>query len=234
MWNKRNVHTLLLGTQSSRATWGSLTVSYKAKHRLAFLVAQTVKIPPAVKETWVPSLGQEDPLEEGMATRSSILAWRIPWTEEPGGPQSIGLQRVGHDWVTKHRQPRIGLPYCPVFMVQLFAQMSWKLNPYIKNWNTHVNDSFIFILVINFGCIGSSLLCRLFCSCGVQAVQCGFSACGTRASHRMWDLPRPGIELVTPALEDRFLTTGPAGKSSSFNCPNLDIAKKDVLQSVTR
>ena len=45
----------------------------------------------------IKSLGQEDPLEEGMATHSSILAWRIPWTEEPGGPQSIGSQRVGHD-----------------------------------------------------------------------------------------------------------------------------------------
>ena len=45
----------------------------------------------------VQSLGQEDPLEEGMATRSSIPAWRIPWTEEPGGLQSMGLQRVGHD-----------------------------------------------------------------------------------------------------------------------------------------
>ena len=48
-------------------------------------------------ETWVQSLGGEDPLEEGMATHSSSLAWRIPWTEEPGGLQSIGLQRVGHD-----------------------------------------------------------------------------------------------------------------------------------------
>ena len=46
---------------------------------------------------WVQSLGQEDPLEEGMATYSSILAWKIPWTEEPGGLQSIGLHRVGHD-----------------------------------------------------------------------------------------------------------------------------------------
>ena len=50
-----------------------------------------------MQETWVQSLGREDPLEEGMATHSSILAWRIPWTEEPGGPQSMGLQRVGHD-----------------------------------------------------------------------------------------------------------------------------------------
>ena len=51
----------------------------------------------AVQETWVPSLGQEDPLEKGKAAHSSILAWRIPWTEESGGPQSTGLQRVGHD-----------------------------------------------------------------------------------------------------------------------------------------
>ena len=49
-------------------------------------------------ETQVPSLGWEDPLEEGMATHSSIFAWRIPWTEEPGRQQSIGSQRVGHDW----------------------------------------------------------------------------------------------------------------------------------------
>jgi len=51
-------------------------------------------------ETWVWSLGHEDPLEKEMATHSSILAWRIPWTEEPGGLQSIGLQRVRHDWAT--------------------------------------------------------------------------------------------------------------------------------------
>ena len=51
----------------------------------------------AVQETWVQSLGWEDPLEEGMTTPSSILAWRIPWTEEPGGLHSMGLQRVGHD-----------------------------------------------------------------------------------------------------------------------------------------
>ena len=53
-------------------------------------------------ETWVWSLGWEDPLEEGMATHSSILAWRIPWTEEPGKLQSMGSQRVGHVWMIKH------------------------------------------------------------------------------------------------------------------------------------
>ena len=55
-----------------------------------FLIAQTVKNLPARQETWVRSLGQEDPLEKGMATHSSILAWRIPWTDEAGGPQSMG------------------------------------------------------------------------------------------------------------------------------------------------
>ena len=60
-------------------------------------MAQMVKNLPAVQETQVQSLGREDPLEKRMATHSSILAWRIPWTEEPGGLQSIGLQRVGHD-----------------------------------------------------------------------------------------------------------------------------------------
>ena len=63
----------------------------------ASLVAQMVKNLPAIQETWVQSLGWEDSLEEGMATHSSILAWSIPWTEEPGGLQSRGLQRVRYD-----------------------------------------------------------------------------------------------------------------------------------------
>ena len=62
-----------------------------------FLVAQLVKNLPAVQETQVRSLGQEDPLEKEMANHSSILAWKIPWTEERGRLQSMGLQRVGHD-----------------------------------------------------------------------------------------------------------------------------------------
>ena len=61
------------------------------------LVAQSVKNLPAVQETWVQSLGWEDPLEKEMATHSSILAWKISWTEEPGGLQSMGSQRVRHD-----------------------------------------------------------------------------------------------------------------------------------------
>ena len=67
-------------------------------------MAQTVKNMPVIQETQVQFLGQEDPLEKGMATHSSIVAWRIPWTEEPGGLQSMGLQRVGNNLVTNtHR-----------------------------------------------------------------------------------------------------------------------------------
>ena len=64
------------------------------------LVAQSVKNLPAAQETRVQSVSCEDPLEKEMATHSSILAWKISWTEEPGGLQCMGSQRVGHDWVT--------------------------------------------------------------------------------------------------------------------------------------
>ena len=63
----------------------------------AFLVAQRLERLPAMRETWVRPLGREDPLEKEMATHSSMLAWRIPWTEEPGGLQSTGVQTVGPD-----------------------------------------------------------------------------------------------------------------------------------------
>ena len=65
----------------------------------ASLVAQMLKNLPAIQETWIRFLDWEYPLEKGMATHSSILAWRIPWTEEPGRLQSMGLQRVKHDWM---------------------------------------------------------------------------------------------------------------------------------------
>ena len=81
------------------------------RHRKEFLVLMSFRIWPSripwwlrwqMQETWVWSLGWEDLLEEGMATHSSVLAWRIPWTEEPAGLQSMGSQRAGHNWATKH------------------------------------------------------------------------------------------------------------------------------------
>ena len=77
----------------------------------ASLVAQRLKGLPAMQETWVQSLGQEDPLEKEMATHSSILAWRIPWTEKLGGLQSTGSQRVGHDWATSLHLPSSHFTY---------------------------------------------------------------------------------------------------------------------------
>ena len=71
--------------------WISVDIVY------LFLVAQMVKNPPAIQEIWDQSLGREDPLEREMATHSSILAWELPWTEESGGLQSMGSQRIGHD-----------------------------------------------------------------------------------------------------------------------------------------
>ena len=72
-------------------------IGYPLQYSWASLVVELVKNLPAMQETWVQSLGLEDPLEKGKAIHSSILAWRIPWTEKPGRLQSMGLQRVGPD-----------------------------------------------------------------------------------------------------------------------------------------
>ena len=79
--------------------WEELLEKGQATHSSiwASLAAKTVKRLPAMWETWVRSLGWEDSLEKEMATHSSTLAWKIPWTEEPGGFYSMGLARVGHD-----------------------------------------------------------------------------------------------------------------------------------------
>ena len=104
-------------------------IGYPLQDSWASLVAQLIKNPPTMRETWVWSLGWEDPLEKGKATHSSILAWRIPWTEkamephsstlawkipwmeEPGRLQSLELRRVRHDWVTS---------------LSLFTFMHWR------------------------------------------------------------------------------------------------------------
>ena len=79
-------------------------IGYPLQYSWASLVAQMVKNLTAMWDTWVQSLGWEDPLEKSMATHSSILTWKIPRTEKPDGLQSTGLQRIGYDWVTKRQQ----------------------------------------------------------------------------------------------------------------------------------
>ena len=103
----------------SKGLWRVFSNTTVQKHQffgaqlyVAFLVVQRLKRLPAMQATWVQSLGREDPLEKEMATHSSILAWRTPCTEEPSGLQSMGSQRVGHDWATS-------LSISAFFIVQL-------------------------------------------------------------------------------------------------------------------
>ena len=83
-----------------------------------------VKNPPAIQETRVQSLGWQDPLEKGMATHSSILAWRIPWTEEPGRLQSMRSQRVGHEWATN---TLLYIPFCTMMETNSGGLLSRRL-----------------------------------------------------------------------------------------------------------
>ena len=114
------------------------------------MVAQTVKRLPTMRETWVWSLSWEDLLEKETATHSSTLAWKIPWTEEPGRLQSMGLQRVQHDWATSllcfynaQRQSLVS-PLCTthVFNVLMFLYVGGKIRKKTKlsSWNF---DSFV-------------------------------------------------------------------------------------------
>ena len=97
----------------SSSMWIVLTSGWSFFLKYLFIslamLAQRLKRLPAMQETWVLSLGRKDPLEKEMATHSSILAWRIPWTEKPGGLQSTGSQRVGHDWATSLSLGYVGL-----------------------------------------------------------------------------------------------------------------------------
>ena len=113
----------------STLTWSFLCLSTYLFTCLGFPdVSVGKKNPPAMQETRVRFLGQEDTLEEGLATHSSILAWRIPWTEEPGGLQSMGSQRVGHDWVTE-RAFTCPAPFFPCIYIANYL----SIHPYKKS-----------------------------------------------------------------------------------------------------
>ena len=90
----------------------------------------------AIQENWVRSLSREDPLEQEMATHSSTLAWKIPWTEEPGGPQSMGSQRVSHSWATNTHTHR--LSYRVKSKSDREGEISYDI-PYM--WNLKRNDT---------------------------------------------------------------------------------------------
>ena len=100
------------------------------------LVTQRLKSLPEMRETWVWSLGWEDSLKKGMATHSSILVWRIPWMEEPGGLQSMGSQRVGRNWMTS-----LSLSSIKQFL------------HYVYNIYTHTIQKTGIILMLNYGSV---------------------------------------------------------------------------------
>ena len=95
-WTGNSFHIIFNGGGSINNVW----LQEGFVESWASLMALMVKDLPTIPQTWVRSLDQEDPLEKRMATYSSILAWRIPWTEEPSGLQSMGSQRIRHDWAT--------------------------------------------------------------------------------------------------------------------------------------
>ena len=98
-----------------------------------------VKNLPTMWETWVCSLGWEDPLEKGMATHSSMLVWTVPWIEEPGGLQSTGLQRVRHDWWLRHTHCKHGIRNV-LLTVQVFPFANgsdFSRNKFVIGKNSH-------------------------------------------------------------------------------------------------
>ena len=100
-------------------------------------VAQMVKNLPAMQETWVWSLGQEDPMTKGMATYSSILAWRISWTEEPGGLLSMGSQRVRHDWVSNtHHSCTFPQPYVFHCLLDISTCVFYQTSRWLKQFQS--------------------------------------------------------------------------------------------------
>ena len=114
-----------------------------------------------MRETWVRSLGREDPLEKEMATHSSILAWKIPWTEEPAGLQSMGSQRIGHDWATSpfHIYTHT---HTQAICLTLYAKELW---PY--PWGQAENVLLLsYVLICTFFfCLTCELkICQLFCN----------------------------------------------------------------------
>ena len=109
-----------------------------SEHLFASLVAQTVKHLPTMRETRVRSLGWKDPLEKEMATHSSIHAWKIPWTEEPGGLQSMGSQRTGHNWATS-------------LHLMLTARSLIRLFSYLARFRERSEKSFVLFLFYRKG-----------------------------------------------------------------------------------
>ena len=165
-------------------------------------MAQTVKNLPPMQETQVWFLGQEDPLEKGMAIHSSIFAWRFPWTEEPGGLQSMELQRVGHDWVTNTSTFFL----CSLYNSSKTVRTEWELLPEVKvtlshptpppvQWKIFMGEKTVFSFHENqFSSDQSLSRVRLFATPGIAARQASLSITNSWSSLKL-----TSIESVMPS-----------------------------------
>ena len=162
----------------------------------------------AVQGTRVLSLGQEDPLEKGIATQYSILACRIPWTEEPGGLQSMGSQRVRHDWMTNiHTHKHIwngynkDLLYSPRNFIQ-YSIMTYNGKDLKKN--RHINICVTESLVVHLRHCKSSMCCARLLSC---VWLCDLRGCSPPGSSVHGDSPGENTGMGRRALHHRIFPT---------------------------
>ena len=190
-----------------------------------------------MQKSWVQSLGWEDPLEKEIATHSSILAWKFPWTEEPGRLQSMELQRVGHDWATEHSTipyfisketgPEIERPppRSPLELSSPNTQSTLLLLPVVVPPGVQVKSAKVAVDPPSLSPVSSSWACMLSHFSRVQLCETPWTATrqaplSMRFSRQEYlsglpcppprDLPNPGIEtssLMSPALAGRFFTT---------------------------
>ena len=150
-----------------------------------------------MQEMWVQSLGWQDPIEEEMATNSSILAWKIPWTEELGGLQSMGSQRVRHDWATEGVH---------AYLMSLRLPCPEKEASVLMIWEQYYSASFYTSLIFIFICL-FMYLAEPCLSWGLWTLL--VEACG------IW-FPDQGLKPSPLHWECRVLATGPPGKSQVF------------------
>ena len=136
-----------------------------------------VKNLPASQKAWIRSLGQEYLLEKGMATHSSILAWRIPWTEEPGRLWSVGLQRVGHEWEFFTFRDRDQHMYFLSFYSDEFFFLNFLSKKQEKFW------FFFFFWLKKYLFIYFSLCWVFIALCRLSVVVSGDHCCGARDSY---------------------------------------------------
>ena len=150
-------------------------------------MAQAVKNPPALQETWVRFPGQEDPLEKATTNHSDILAWRIPWTEEPGGPQSMGLQRVRHNWVT------LSLSFMLMVSVYMSVSTDWMIPGGLQS---SLCDQVLSSLELQYLPVLASRKCLMMShfisfSRKLRNIFCLFSTCQIQVMIPVWNVFSP-------------------------------------------